>query len=132
MFEGTRATGVEVRHGGEDDHWCAAARSCVSCGALQSPALLMRSGVGPARELAALGIDVVADRPGVGKHLMEHPGVNFGFYLKPGARLPRRDPAADVRCVCAGRPAMRIARLATCSSSPTTRPNGTLSACGSG
>jgi 5-(hydroxymethyl)furfural/furfural oxidase len=31
----------------------------------------------------------VADRPGVGRHLMEHPGVNFGFYLKPQARLPK-------------------------------------------
>ena len=42
----------------------------VSAGALHSPAILLRSGVGPARKLAALGIAVVADRTGVGKHLM--------------------------------------------------------------
>src|SRR4029079_18647740 len=47
-----------------------------------------------------LGINVIADRPGVGKHLMEHPGVNFGCYLKPGARLPqhmRRQMFAGLR-----------------------------------
>ena len=69
-------------------------------GALHSPALLMRSGIGPAAELSALGIDVVADRRGVGKHLMEHPGVNFGCYLKRDARLPaamRRQMFAGLR-----------------------------------
>jgi 5-(hydroxymethyl)furfural/furfural oxidase len=69
-------------------------------GALHSPALLMRSGIGPAAELSALGIDVVADRRGVGKHLMEHPGVNFGCYLKHDARLPagmRRQMFAGLR-----------------------------------
>ena len=39
------------------------------------------------RPCQTLGIGVVADRPGVGQHLMEHPGVNFGAYLKKGARL---------------------------------------------
>jgi 5-(hydroxymethyl)furfural/furfural oxidase len=88
VFEGTRATGVAVRRGGALST-IAASNVVLSCGALHSPALLMRSGVGPARELAALGIEVVVDRAGVGKHLMEHPGVNFGCYLRPEARLPR-------------------------------------------
>jgi 5-(hydroxymethyl)furfural/furfural oxidase len=88
LFEGTRATGVMARRGGALSR-IDARNVILSCGALQSPALLMRSGVGPARELAALGIEVVADRPGVGKHLMEHPGVNFGCYLKREARLPK-------------------------------------------
>ena len=99
VFEGTRAIGVEVRRGG-DAVLLRAGAIVLSCGALQSPALLMRSGVGPARELSALGIAVVADRPGVGKHLMEHPGVNFGCYLKPEARLPgslRRQMFAGLR-----------------------------------
>jgi 5-(hydroxymethyl)furfural/furfural oxidase len=88
VFEGARATGVEVRRGG-DVVRLRANTIVLSCGALQSPALLMRSGVGPARELSALGIEVKADRPGVGKHLMEHPGVNFGCYLRAEARLPK-------------------------------------------
>jgi 5-(hydroxymethyl)furfural/furfural oxidase len=88
LFEGVRAVGVDVRRG--NDVLALRAREViVSAGALHSPALLLRSGIGPARELAALGIEVVADRSGVGKHLMEHPGVNFGCYLKPNARLPR-------------------------------------------
>ena len=50
--------------------------------------------------MSALGIAVVADRAGVGKHLMEHPGVNFGCYLKREARLPadmRRQMFAGLR-----------------------------------
>jgi 5-(hydroxymethyl)furfural/furfural oxidase len=88
LFDGPRAVGVRARRGGEMVE-LRARQVIVSSGALQSPALLLRSGVGPARELAAFGITVVADRPGVGKHLMEHPGVNFGAYLKRGARLPK-------------------------------------------
>jgi 5-(hydroxymethyl)furfural/furfural oxidase len=88
VFEGLRAVGIAVRRDGERSE-LRARQIVVSSGALQSPALLMRSGVGPARELAELGISVVLDKPGVGKHLMEHPGVNFGCWLKPCARLPK-------------------------------------------
>jgi 5-(hydroxymethyl)furfural/furfural oxidase len=88
LFEGSRAVGIQARRGNEAFE-VRAHEVIVSGGALQSPALLLRSGIGPARELAALGVSMVVDRPGVGKHLMEHPGVNFGCFLKPGARLPR-------------------------------------------
>ncbi|MBB43623.1 MAG: hypothetical protein CMM44_07660 [Rhodospirillaceae bacterium] len=64
----------------------------VSSGALHSPALLMRSGVGAAASLVEHGIDIVADRSGVGKNLQEHPGVNFGAWLKRGARLKKNFP----------------------------------------
>ncbi len=91
LFSGTRVTGLRVRHRGESID-IAAGEVIVSAGALHTPALLLRSGIGPAAELAERGIGVVADRPGVGKHLMEHPGVNFGCYMKREARLP-----ADLR-----------------------------------
>jgi 5-(hydroxymethyl)furfural/furfural oxidase len=99
IFDGMRVTGARVRLGGKafDLH---AREVIVSMGALQSPAFLMRNGIGPANELTALGIAVVADRAGVGKHLMEHPGVNFGCYLKPAARLTpgmRRQMFAGLR-----------------------------------
>ncbi len=85
LFDGARVTGVRVRrHGAAAD--IKAGEVIVSTGALHSPALLMRSGIGPAAELAALGIDVIADRAGVGKNLMEHPGVNFGAWMKKDAR----------------------------------------------
>ena len=94
-----RVTGVRVQRRGETID-ITARETIVSMGALQSPAFLMRNGIGPAKELAALGIGVTADRPGVGKHLMEHPGVNFGCYLKPEARLAptmRRQMFAGLR-----------------------------------
>lgn len=88
LFEGNRCTGVRVKR---PDGICdvRAREVIVSCGALHSPTLLLRSGIGPAHELAHFGIEVVADRRGVGKNLMEHPGVNFGAFLKRSARLPR-------------------------------------------
>jgi 5-(hydroxymethyl)furfural/furfural oxidase len=99
LFDGTRVTGARVlQHGQASD--IRARETIVSMGALHSPLLLMRSGIGPAAELSALGIAVVADRGGVGKHLMEHPGVNFGCYLKRDARLPagmRRQMFAGLR-----------------------------------
>ena len=88
VFDGLRAQGVRVRRGAETFD-IAAREVILSSGALRSPALLMLSGIGPARELAALGIAVIADRVGVGKHLMEHPGVNFGVFMKREARLPK-------------------------------------------
>jgi 5-(hydroxymethyl)furfural/furfural oxidase len=99
MFDGTRVAGVRVRHNGAL-HDIQAREVIVSMGALHSPAFLMRNGIGPAPELSRLGIDVIADRRGVGKHLMEHPGVNFGCYLKRDARLPadmRRQMFAGLR-----------------------------------
>ncbi len=99
LFDGTRVIGVRVRRDGEtrDLH---AREIIVSMGTIHSPTFLMHNGIGPASELAALGIAVVADRRGVGKHLMEHPGVNFGCYLHRDARLPagmRRQMFAGLR-----------------------------------
>ena len=99
LFDGTRCTGVRVRGQGEGRE--IGAREVIVCGgAIHSPVLLMRSGIGPAYELRQHGIDVVVDRRGVGKHLMEHPGVNFGCFLKRPARLPaelRRQMFAGLR-----------------------------------
>ncbi len=99
VFDGTRCTGVRVR-GPDGEREIRAREVIVSSGAIHSPVLLMRSGIGAAHELRAHGIGVVADRRGVGKHLMEHPGVNFGCYLKRSARLPaglRRQMFAGLR-----------------------------------
>jgi 5-(hydroxymethyl)furfural/furfural oxidase len=63
----------------------------VSTGALQSPVMLMRSGIGPGAHLAEYGIAVKVDRPGVGENLQEHPNIGVSGYLHPSARLPSRD-----------------------------------------
>ena len=85
-FEGVRATGVRVRRNGRAED-IDGGEVIVSAGGLHSPALLMRSGVGRAGHLGEHGIKVVADRPGVGQNLCEHPTVAVSAYLPPKARL---------------------------------------------
>jgi 5-(hydroxymethyl)furfural/furfural oxidase len=99
VFDGNRCTGLRITRP-DGAHELKSREVIVSCGALHSPTLLLRSGIGPAHELQALGIDVVVDRRGVGKNLMEHPGVNLGAFLKRPARLPadlRRQMFAGLR-----------------------------------
>lgn len=59
----------------------------LSAGALQSPALLLRAGIGPADELRGLDIPIVADLRGVGRNLQDHPTLTFCQYLAPAFRL---------------------------------------------
>lgn len=79
LFQGNRAVGVEYRQAGRTlTAHCT--RETVLCGgAYASPHLLMLSGIGPADHLRAHGIDVVADLPGVGDNLQDHPLVPMGF-----------------------------------------------------
>ncbi|MES2251235.1 MAG: GMC oxidoreductase [Pseudomonadota bacterium] len=60
----------------------------LTAGALQTPALLMRAGIGPGARLATLGIQVIADRPGVGQNLRDHPALTLCQYLPRALRLP--------------------------------------------
>jgi 5-(hydroxymethyl)furfural/furfural oxidase len=87
LTEGRRVTGIEVDVGGTT-HTVAAGEVIVSSGALHSPAILMRAGIGPAGHLRHLGIEVVADVPGVGENLTDHPHISIGTHLRPAARLP--------------------------------------------
>lgn len=74
LFDGARATGVAFRDASGRQQTATATREVVlSSGAVGTPQLLLLSGVGPAAELQALGIDVVHDLPGVGENLNEHP-----------------------------------------------------------
>ena len=83
-FDGRRATGVHYRRGGADA-LAKARREVILCGgAINSPQLLKLSGIGPAAELRALGIDVVADRPGVGENLQDH----LEFYFQVASKQP--------------------------------------------
>lgn len=72
LFKGRRAVGVEVEQGGEVRR-IDAGLVVISAGAIQTPPVLWRSGVGPRRDLEGLGIEVVADVPGVGANLCDHP-----------------------------------------------------------
>jgi len=82
-FDGDAVTGAYIERAGELVH-VSADRVVVAAGAYHSPAILLRSGIGPAEELRTLGIDVVADRPGVGRHLLDHECVQLDFAGRPG------------------------------------------------
>ena len=75
VTEGQRATGVEFIQSGHRQRLHAAREVLLCAGALQSPQVLMLSGIGPADELARHGIAQVHDLPGVGRHLHDHPDV---------------------------------------------------------
>jgi choline dehydrogenase len=83
VFDGKRAVGVEFTHQGKSKRVKAA--EIVLCGgAINSPQLLQLSGVGNGAELAELGIEVVADLPGVGENLQDHLEV----YVQYGSKQP--------------------------------------------
>ncbi len=84
-FLGDRCVGVSAVNGGTSKHYLA--RHTVVCaGAIHSPVLLLRSGLGPAQYLADLGLAVVSHLPGVGANLQNHPVVYLGAHLPPAAR----------------------------------------------
>src|SRR5215216_4535192 len=103
-----RATGVRLA---DPAKTVEAGLVILSAGAYGSPAILLRSGIGPAEELIALGIPVVAELPGVGRNLHDHPGVALNFpvaepFVGPGyatvatgavASHPRTNPTT---CTC--------------------------------
>lgn len=72
VIEGGRATGVEIERGGKVETVRARREVILSASSINSPKLLMLSGIGPAGHLSERGIDVVADRPGVGQNLQDH------------------------------------------------------------
>ena len=87
-MEGNRphASGVRVRLGGQA-HTPRARREVILCaGAIHSPAILQRSGIGPAALLAGLGIAPVSDRP-VGENLLDHPLMGALLHLREDARV---------------------------------------------
>jgi choline dehydrogenase len=85
LFEGRRAVGVEVEQGGSVKRIAARREVIVAGGAINSPVLLMNSGVGPAAELKEVGIEVRHDLPGVGKNLQDHVQARFTFLTRePG------------------------------------------------
>ena len=84
LFEGTRAVGVEYEQAGQIHQLRAAREVILSGGPINSVQLLKLSGIGPADELKANGIEVRADRPGVGANLQDH----LEFYFQMACTQP--------------------------------------------
>lgn len=82
IFEGKRAAGVEVLHKGQRERLDVAKEVIVCGGAMASPAILERSGIGDAQHLNALDIPVVHNNPQVGEGLIEHRGIIMQWKMK--------------------------------------------------
>jgi choline dehydrogenase-like flavoprotein len=82
VFTGKRASAVEFVQGSEVHTFQAKREVLLTSGAIQSPQLLMLSGVGAGAELQQFGIPVVHDLPGVGKNLQDHPDYVFNYRAK--------------------------------------------------
>ena len=72
IFDGQKAIGIEVKIKNKIERFTANKEVIVSAGSINSPQLLMVSGIGPAKHLNDLGIKIVKDIPGVGKNLQDH------------------------------------------------------------
>ena len=88
-FDGDRAVGVRARRRGAEFDIDAAGEVILSGGAYSSPQLLLLAGIGPADELAELGITPRLDRPGVGRNLKNHIDISVQYAnLTPTSLLP--------------------------------------------
>ncbi len=79
LFEGRRASGVEIRRGAQVRVIGARRETILAAGAVNSPQLLQISGVGPGAHLAGLGVEVLNDSPAIGRHLQDHIGINYTY-----------------------------------------------------
>jgi choline dehydrogenase len=90
LFRGRQVVGVEVERAGKVEV-LAASHVVVCAGAIQSPHLLQRSGVGARADLDRLGVEAVAHVPGVAARLLDHPGVAM-FFRRRHRRSNLQDP----------------------------------------
>jgi 5-(hydroxymethyl)furfural/furfural oxidase len=86
LFDGRKISGVTVETPQGTETY-GAKEVILSAGAVHSPAMLMRAGIGPAAQLSALGIAVRQDLPGIGANLRDHPGIGILAYVTPSARV---------------------------------------------
>ena len=115
LFDGNRATGVEIETRGGIETIGAAREVILSAGAYHSPKLLMLSGIGPAAHLRDHGIAVLHDSPGVGANLQDHYILTMSWRLKPAAYSYNRE-------LSGGRLVWNVLRYATRRDGPMTIP----------
>jgi len=84
VVENGRVTGVEIERGGQVETLTARNEVIVAASSINTPKILLLSGIGPAAQLAEHGIDMVADRPGVGENLQDH----LELYIQQASTQP--------------------------------------------
>lgn len=94
LFDGKRAVGVAL-HTGNGPEVVRGDNVVLSAGSVGSPAILWRSGIGPAARLQAIGVQPLIDAPGVGANLSDHPIVGVSLVPKPGV-CDMRNPVCQV------------------------------------
>ena len=94
LFDGRRVTGVEVESGGEVQR-VLGNQVVLAANALFTPQIMMLSGVGPADHIRSHGIEVVADSPGVGRNLRDHPTVAVRWQADTGFETPENPIGAQ-------------------------------------
>jgi 5-(hydroxymethyl)furfural/furfural oxidase len=86
LFDGTRCIGVKALVNGRETEFHGN-EIILSCGAIHSPAHLLRAGIGPVGHLKEMGIPVLAGLEGVGQRLMDHPSIALSSFIRRGARV---------------------------------------------
>ncbi|MFL6818270.1 MAG: GMC family oxidoreductase [Bradyrhizobium sp.] len=86
LFEGTRCVGVKAQVEGREQTF-RGREVVLSCGAIHSPAHLLRAGIGPVGHLKDMGIPIVMALEGVGQRLMDHPSISLSSFIRRGARM---------------------------------------------
>ena len=112
VFQGTRAVGVELVQGGRTLTIGAQTEVVLSLGALQTPKVLMHSGIGERRELERFGIPVVQNLPGVGRNLQDH--VSFGCTWALSEPLAPRNSGSEATMYWKSRPDLDAPDLLFC------------------
>jgi 5-(hydroxymethyl)furfural/furfural oxidase len=97
LLDGRQVIGVRAQVDGEARDFLAR-EVILSAGAILSPALMLRSGIGPEEHLRERGIEPRANLRGVGRNLMNHPVLFFGAQLRRGARQPHSLRTLQVSC----------------------------------
>jgi 5-(hydroxymethyl)furfural/furfural oxidase len=86
LFEGTRCVGVKAVVDGREQEF-RGREIVLSCGAIHSPAHLLRAGIGPVGHLKEIGIPILMGLEGVGQRLMDHPSISLSSFVRRGARM---------------------------------------------
>src|SRR5437016_11033729 len=111
-FDGKRATGVEITYDGKTQRIEAGIEVILSRGAIQTPKVLMQSGLGDQVELQRLGIPVVQHLPGVGQNFQDHPG--FSCIWEYQEALPPRNTMSEATFFWKSSPELETPDLQAC------------------
>lgn len=95
-FDGKTCTGVAYKQGGQAKTATVTKEVILCGGAINSPQLLMLSGIGPAGHLQDMGIEVLLDLPGVGQNLIDHMSMLVGFHSKQPITLAKAESLVNL------------------------------------